>query len=122
MGFSVGATIAWRCSISDFCDGIIGFYGSRIRNYLEIEPVCPTLLLFADQDSFDVDAITTKLGAFQKVRTLSFSAKHGFMDQYSTHFDEKSAIKAKRLVGEFLNLLSMKGVNSYGNHNLSNWG
>lgn len=50
MGFSVGATIAWRCSETPWCDGIIGCYGSRIRDYLELQPACPVLLLFAEQD------------------------------------------------------------------------
>lgn len=34
LGYSVGATIAWLCSgEKDMCSGIIGYYGSRIRDY-----------------------------------------------------------------------------------------
>lgn len=102
IGFSVGATIAWRCSVCPACDGIIGFYGSRIRDYLEIEGVCPVLLVFAKQDSFNVETIINRLDSHKNVQTIEFSARHGFMDQYSKHFDEKSAAKAKQLVHDFL--------------------
>lgn len=50
IGFSVGATIAWRCSESGLCDGIIGYYGSRIRDYLSVVPKCKTLLIFAEDE------------------------------------------------------------------------
>ncbi|EQH73542.1 dienelactone hydrolase family protein [Clostridioides difficile DA00256] len=50
-GYSVGATIAWRCSEDSFCDGIICCYGSRIRDYMDVIPKCPTLLVFAKHDS-----------------------------------------------------------------------
>lgn len=31
LGYSVGATTAWLCS-EEKCDGVIGYYGSRIKN------------------------------------------------------------------------------------------
>ncbi|WP_337955898.1 dienelactone hydrolase family protein [Bacillus weihaiensis] len=39
IGFSVGATIAWLCSKDQSIDGIICFYGSRIREYVDIVPL-----------------------------------------------------------------------------------
>ncbi|MGY4786623.1 dienelactone hydrolase family protein [Bacillus sp. OHL2] len=45
LGFSVGATVAWLCSQhGDLFSGVIGFYGSRIRDYVTISPECETLL------------------------------------------------------------------------------
>ena len=35
LGFSVGATLAWRCSKNPNCAGAIACYGSRIRNFPE---------------------------------------------------------------------------------------
>ncbi len=35
IGFSEGTTIAWLYSDQDCIDGIVGYYGSRIRNYVE---------------------------------------------------------------------------------------
>lgn len=51
LGFSAGATIAWRCGENSLYSGIIACYGSRIRDYTDLNPVCPTLLLFAKEDS-----------------------------------------------------------------------
>ena len=38
IGFSVGATVAWLCSEEECVDGIVGYYGSRIRDYVHIYP------------------------------------------------------------------------------------
>ena len=38
IGFRVGATVAWLCSEEKDVDGIVGFYGSRIRDYINIFP------------------------------------------------------------------------------------
>lgn len=51
VGYSVGATVAWLCSDKvNLCDGIIGYYGSRIRDYTEITPKCPTLLFMPSEE------------------------------------------------------------------------
>jgi dienelactone hydrolase len=54
IGFSVGATIAWRCCENSLCSGIVACYGSRIRDYTYLNPTCPTLLLIAKEDSYNV--------------------------------------------------------------------
>lgn len=87
LGFSVGATIAWRCCEHSLCDGIVGCYGSRIREYPHLNPVCPTLLLFAQEDSFDVDSLRFQLKGKAHLETLTFEAKHGFLDSFSKCFD-----------------------------------
>lgn len=52
VGFSVGATIAWRCGgESAALDGILCCYGSRTRDYVSVSPICPALLIFAKNDS-----------------------------------------------------------------------
>jgi len=63
LGFSIGATIAWLCSDSNIkCDGIVGYYGSRIRDYLYITPKCKTLLIFPSKEkSFNVNDLVRKL-------------------------------------------------------------
>jgi dienelactone hydrolase len=61
IGFSVGATIAWRCCENSLCSGIVACYGSRIRDYTDINPICPTLVLFAKEDSFDVHEMACQL-------------------------------------------------------------
>ncbi len=105
VGFSVGATIAWRCCENPGCDGIFGFYGSRIRDYLELQPQCPVFLLFAHQDSFDVDAVVQQLSEKDNTQLMVLEAAHGFIDPYGKTFDPEEAKKAKKLFDERLKML-----------------
>lgn len=102
LGFSVGATIAWRCSENSMCDGVIACYGSRIRDYLKVRPVCRVLLLFAEQDCFDVKAIIKKLAGVDRVECKTLKAHHGFMDAYSNYYDQEQAKKSIALIKDFL--------------------
>lgn len=106
IGFSVGATIAWRCSENLKCDGIICCYGSRIRDYLLIQPCCPALLLFAEHDSFDVDSVITQLQEKSKVEIHKLKASHGFMDRYSKYYNMEQAQISKKYMSDFLMLSS----------------
>lgn len=102
-GSSVGATIAWRLTENRCCDGMIGYYGSRIRDYLEISPVCPCLLVFPEQEkSFEVQSIIPKLEQKDKVETLVLPGRHGFADPYGKDFHEQSGKKALDVVKYFL--------------------
>ncbi|MBB3129463.1 dienelactone hydrolase [Paenibacillus rhizosphaerae] len=86
VGFSIGATIAWRCSGSGI-DGIIGYYGSRIRSYAEMEPKCPALLFFASNEkSFDVSELSEKLEHRRNTHVHVIEGEHGFMNPYSKSY------------------------------------
>lgn len=102
VGFSVGATVAWRCCENSMCDGIICFYGSRIRDYPELKPACPVLLLFAERDSFDVVDVISQLAEKANAEIHSFPASHGFVDQHSENYDKEQAIYAMGCVNDFL--------------------
>lgn len=117
LGFSVGATIAWLCSAdpikcSDgfpYCgsfqklNGVIGCYGSRIREYTQIIPKCPVLLLFPEEEtSFDPHALQAKLSEKEKTALHILKGKHGFADPYSANYNEASACEAERIMKEFL--------------------
>ncbi|WP_144555986.1 dienelactone hydrolase family protein [Bacillus sp. X1(2014)] len=94
IGFSVGATIAWLCSDQDCVDGIVGYYGSRIRNYMELTPQCPTILFFPQEEqSFNVDELILDLEKMN-IEIHKFNGKHGFSDPYSSEYNEKLAQKA----------------------------
>lgn len=91
LGFSVGATVAWLCSEQEDVDGIVGYYGSRIRDYVEIQPTCPTLLYFSNAEkSFDVNEMIVKLDN-PNVEIEVFNAQHGFSDPYASEYDEELA-------------------------------
>lgn len=102
-GYSIGATVAWICSSkNDMCDGIIGYYGSRIRDYIELKPKCPALLLFPKEEkSFYVDKLSVTLKeADADIHILEGS--HGFCDPFSAHFYEQSSKEAEQMVNDFL--------------------
>ncbi|WP_442602241.1 dienelactone hydrolase family protein [Paenibacillus sp. KN14-4R] len=81
-GFSIGATMAWLCS-NFGVDGVIGFYGSRIRNHIEQEPACPTLLFFAtNEKSFDVRDLANQLQGKKNTELAIVDADHGFMNPF----------------------------------------
>ncbi|WP_223070553.1 dienelactone hydrolase family protein [Paenibacillus caui] len=89
IGFSVGATIAWMSS-EDEIDGIIGYYGSRIRNHVEIEPRCPTLLFFSkNEKSFNVLDLEKKLKTKKKTIIEIIEAEHGFMNPFYKTYKSK---------------------------------
>ncbi|CAF1836142.1 dienelactone hydrolase family protein [Bacillus subtilis] len=90
IGFSVGATIAWKCSSMPEVSGSVCYYGSRIRDSLHHVPACPVLLFFPNYEpSFDVALLIKKLR--EKQHTLleiyQFDALHGFANPDSVYFN-----------------------------------
>lgn len=98
LGFSVGATIAWRCSEHSAYDGIICLYGSRIRDYLDVAHVCPVSLLFAQKDSFPVAEAVEQLQEREKVTAMTVNAFHGFLDPYGRHYDAIQRDRAEQWI------------------------
>ncbi|MCM2980083.1 dienelactone hydrolase family protein [Niallia circulans] len=102
IGFSVGATIAWLCSEEDCLDGVVGYYGSRIRNFTKIVPLCPIILFFPQvEQSFSVDELILNLDK-KNIEVHKYFGHHGFSDPYSIKFNEKSSQQA---FNEMLNFL-----------------
>lgn len=107
IGFSVGATTAWLCTEENLCDAAICFYGSRIRDYLHIEPKVPVLLLFSlNEKSFNVPNLVNLLKKKSLVSVKTYHAQHGFADPYSKKYCEQSAYEAYMDMRTFLNELS----------------
>lgn len=102
VGFSIGASIAWLCSEENALKGIVGYYGSRIRDHLNIIPCCPVLLFFPnDEPSFDVGLLISYLSR-RNFSIQKFPGKHGFCDSYSPAYDRDSAIKSLQMTKSFL--------------------
>ena len=78
IGFSVGATIAWMFSTDRRIHSITGIYGSRIRDYLDIEPVTHTYLFFCNEKSFDIMPMIYSLKGKEKVKVKIINGEHGF--------------------------------------------
>lgn len=102
VGFSVGATIAWLCSEEKDIDGVVCYYGSRIRNYLEMKPSCPTILFYPENEkSFHVDELIDSLKR-KNIEVHKFSGEHGFSDPYNPKFNVKSAQETFNIMTDFL--------------------
>lgn len=102
IGFSVGATLAWRCSESPLYDGVICCYGSRIRDCTAVVPQCPALLVFARQDSFDVAKTVGQLRGKKHTTIEIIDGAHGFADCYCTSYSQPAAELLDRLRINFL--------------------
>lgn len=103
VGFSIGATIAWLCGGNGpICEGIMGYYGSRIRNCTDVIPKCPVLLIFAAEErSFNVMETVDVLRKKASVKAHVLSGKHGFSDPFSRKYCEKSSKEAMKLADNF---------------------
>lgn len=102
VGFSVGATVAWLCSELKYLDGIVGYYGSRIRNYVDIRPKCPTMLFFPEEEpSFNVNELIETLHN-KNIDIHKYTGKHGFSDPYSQTYNAESAQQAFNKTVNFL--------------------
>jgi dienelactone hydrolase len=102
IGFSVGATVAWLCSMEESVDGIVGYYGSRIRNYIELTPKSPTMLFFPEEEqSFQVDKLISTLDN-KNIEVYKFNGKHGFSDPFSPIYNVLSAQLAYSKTVDFI--------------------
>jgi len=103
LGYSIGATIAWLCSNEDnICDGIVGYYGSRIRDYMNVTPKCPVLLIYPNQEqSFNVKELVNSLKK-RHIEVHILNGKHGFRDPFSKNYCENSSEAAEMLTDNFL--------------------
>lgn len=101
VGFSIGATIAWLCSEEEGIDGIIGYYGSRIRKYLEINPLCPTMLFFPEKEqSFNIDDLISELKG-KRILVHKLKGEHGFCDPYSPKYNKISTQESFNIMIDF---------------------
>jgi dienelactone hydrolase len=106
-GYSIGATVGWRVSHQNSkIKGLVGFYGSRIRDYLNEIPTCSTLLIYPEQEkSFDVLQMKKQLANEHQVVFQIVPATHGFADSFCSTYQEQEARKAKERGIVFLNHL-----------------
>jgi len=93
IGFSVGASAIWKLSEvlskehvkSAFC-----FYGSQIRNALNVKPRFELELIFPKQElHFDVNELITSLTGRKNLNTVKVEYLHGFMSQDSINFNHE---------------------------------
>lgn len=102
IGFSVGATVTWLCSELKSVQGIVAYYGSRIRDYIEVTPQCPALLFFPkEENSFNVYELVSDLD-YRNVDLHILNGQHGFADPYSPNYNKGSSEMAFQEMISFL--------------------
>ncbi|MDR4433781.1 dienelactone hydrolase family protein [Bacillus tequilensis] len=101
IGFSAGATIAWKCSSMPEVSGAVCYYGSRIRDSLYHVPACSVFMFFPSYEpSFDVALLIKKLREKQHphVEIYQFEALHGFANPDSDTFDRVLLFKTLSII------------------------
>jgi dienelactone hydrolase len=95
VGFSVGATAGWLYAAGEDChpeSRLVLFYGSRIRQYLDLRPRCRVEAIFAEREAaFDPCAVVAAI-ASETVRAIVVpGSSHGFMNALSPGYDAELA-------------------------------
>lgn len=112
IGFSVGATLAWRLSTLPL-QGIVCVYGSRIRQYMDIIPSCPTLVILPSHEkNFNVHELKQTLDALPSVHTRQYPGKHGFMDYNHSNYCDESYSQAHAEISQFFEINTCQGGQS----------
>lgn len=97
LGFSVGATAVWAISqMLEFNQNTKGicFYGSQIRNFLQVNPKIEIEHYFPKSEPhFCVDEVIGALNKKDKVNCFKTDFLHGFMNKKSKNYNENACLK-----------------------------
>ncbi|MFZ6641260.1 hypothetical protein ACO0LL_16035 [Undibacterium sp. TC4M20W] len=111
IGFSAGASALWLNSASTAMANLqqsVLFYGSRIRDHRDVQPACPTRLIFAEQEAaFEPAELVADLRQRNQNAELVKGSKHGFMNPYSAGFCLKTQ---ERFMKELLDLTQISAA------------
>lgn len=92
IGFSIGASAIWRLSeqvSSTMVKHAICYYGSQIRHFTQVNPMFEIELVFPSiEPHFDVLALQNNLSQKQNVKTIKVDYLHGFMNFYSSNYNQ----------------------------------
>lgn len=104
IGYSIGATVAWLCSEEKgLLDGVVCYYGSRIRDYISIEPKVETVLFFPyKENGFNIETVIEKLKDKEKVIIYKFNGLHGFSDPFSKYYNCKGKELSEDIIKELI--------------------
>ncbi|NRD72356.1 hypothetical protein HQQ94_03680 [Shewanella sp. VB17] len=95
VGFSAGASAAWKSLVMSSHAGVahfIGFYPSQIRYHLDVCPQLPVSLIFpAVEPHFEIDEVIKVLSIKPEVYTHKTDFNHGFMNPLSSEYSANAA-------------------------------
>jgi dienelactone hydrolase len=92
IGFSAGASAIWKISEREELSKVsnaIGFYGSQIRYYTNINPKFPIKLIFpANEKHFSVSDLIATIRGKGMVKIEQSEFLHGFMNVNSQNYEK----------------------------------
>lgn len=104
IGFSAGASAAWRNMASNWQSNILhfmGFYPGQIRHYLHITPKYPcTIVLPNREEHFSVSEVSHVLKEIDNVHCIHTEFGHGFMNPLSYHFSNVGADAFNKVINQ----------------------
>ncbi len=110
IGFSVGASAGWRVLAGDsgnLIQHFVGFYPTQIRHHLDIDPACPSSLIFpAREEHFELDPVIDRLSSKAQVKCHKTDYLHGFMNPQSMNFEASAARQYFTLLSSIKQLLA----------------
>jgi len=105
--FSAGAAAAWKAldnleqSTMVRIKHLIAFYPSQIRNYLDVEPQVPVSIIFPHKEThFELKEVISELSQKDKVMSIKTPWLHGFMNNQSKHFEDKTSLRFFQLLSQ----------------------
>jgi dienelactone hydrolase len=105
LGFSVGASAVWAISqMLEFNQSTKGicFYGSQIRNFLQVNPKIEIDHYFPKSEPhFSVDEVIGVLNKKVNVNCFKTPFLHGFMNKKSKNYNEGGHLKYLKILSEY---------------------
>lgn len=93
IGFSAGAAALWQALADPAAEGVclaVCLYGSQIRNAVTVEPRCPCLLVFPEEEPhFSVAELIGCLQHRSRLQCATVPWRHGYMNGLSRNFDRE---------------------------------
>jgi hypothetical protein len=106
LGFSAGASAAWRTMAMPWPSKVvhfIGFYPGQLRNYLHITPMYPCTIIWPAQEvHFSVSDVCAQLAKYTQVQHMHTAFAHGFMNPQSRHFSAAGAAQFDRVIHQMM--------------------
>lgn len=106
IGFSAGAS-AWWLSCAKHARTINSatlFYGSRIRDHLDIQSACETHFIFPEhENAFQPSVLAHALRQRGHQAEIAVGTKHGFMNPYSAGFSLKTQTRYLEVLSNKIN-------------------
>jgi dienelactone hydrolase len=107
IGFSAGAAALWRALADPVAEGVclaVCLYGSQIRNAVAVDPRCPCLLVFPEEEPhFSVAELIGCLQHRPRIRCATVPWRHGYMNGLSRNFDREGYTRTLAWLQSLLN-------------------